>query len=161
MGSVSRDSVENSEMMVFSKGAIILIGVLEMLYLFGAQATFNDATSYCTIDWSVRASCGIVVPAISQSMQDWIEIDSCGSSPRGEECQYVSQDFDQIYSVRAIHIILDGFESNFQFLMTVEGDSVCQIRARGFTTKEEVTDPDFNYCTLQWIMQHSNLATLY
>ena len=109
----------------------------------------------------IGASCSVVVPAITEAIQTWQEVNSCGTSPRGETCTTVSSDHAQQYSLRGVEITFDGgFVSSFLFRM-ISHDNSCTVRAHGFTTKEEVTDPDFNYCTLQYIMNTSTMTALY
>merc|ERR1712004_128051 len=159
MGSLFSWTIEKETMALFLLFLTLIMSQLNHGELI-ANASFG-ATSSCTIEWVIQASCGIVVPAVSEALQAWVDVNSCGTSPRGEECNEISADFGQLYSLRGIEIVFDGgFVSNFQFKMINHGN-FCTVRGRGYTTKAEVTDEDFNYCTLQWLMNASTMTTLY
>merc|ERR1719228_720361 len=68
-------------------------------------------------------------------------------------------------SIRGIRMTFtSGFVSDFGFVVYGGGQNIgdtCHVRAKGFTTKDTITDPGFNYCSLQWMMTESKLTTLY
>jgi len=105
-----------------------------------------------------------VITPLSEAIQNWMFVNQCGFSPAGETCEYVSEDLDD-YSVRGIRMTFtSGFVSDFGFVVYGGGQTIgdtCHVRAKGFTTKDVITDLGFNYCSLQWMMTDSKLTTLY
>merc|ERR1712018_155048 len=123
----------------------------------------TQATSYCNIKWLFATDCGVVSTSLSHAILDWIEDYACGTSPRGEDCEYISVIFNQTAraAVKGIHISFpEGFVSDFGLQIITMGEA-CRVAAHGFTTKDVVTDPDFNYCTLNELIFNSELPTTY
>jgi len=121
----------------------------------------TDITSHCRIEWEFAQSCGKILAPITTALNNWMYVNQCGFSPRGETCEYIANDYDHGYSQRGVNITFDGgFVSDVGFVIFPSND-YCKIVGDAFTTKEEVTDPDFNYCTLDWVLINSRLTALY
>jgi len=122
---------------------------------------WHDISSHCRIEWEFAQSCGEIVTPLTNAIQNWIWVNQCGFSPRGEICEFISEDYDQQYSLRGVNMTFDGgFVSDIGFVIFPSSD-YCKVVGDAFTTKQEVTDPDFNYCTLDWILMDSRLTSLY
>merc|ERR1712002_403352 len=134
---------------------------------FTKMGTDNtDITSWCRIEWEFPLGCGDLMDPITNALQNWMYVNQCGFSPRGETCDYIHEDYPVgsaiiPYAKRGVNITFDGgFVSDIGFVIYVSND-YCKVTGDAFTTKLDVTDPDFNYCTLDWIMMDSRLTALY
>jgi len=159
-----RSSVES----VMASSLLSLVSLSVCLALVSGQGFTSvgvrgqDITSYCKIEWDITSQeCSELNDPIGNAIHNWMFVNQCGFSPRGETCQFVHEDDPKVWSKRGVDITFDGgFVSDIGFVM-YPMDGFCRITGDAFTTKQDVTDPDFNYCTLNWIMMDSRITSLY